>query len=67
MLDEPFAAVDQALTSARDTSEEAFERWVDWTAATEFERGSPTIAAMAAALSLTDAQVDALFRDAAGR
>lgn len=37
-----------------------------WADAVEFRRDSPTIAAMAAALGLTDAQVDNLFRTAAG-
>lgn len=37
-----------------------------WADAAAFERGSPTIAAMAGALGLTDAQIDDLFRAAAG-
>lgn len=37
-----------------------------WQDAQEFQRASPTIAAMAQALSLTDAQLDDLFRDAMG-
>lgn len=36
-----------------------------WNRATEFERSSPTVAAIAAALGLSDAEVDALFIDAA--
>ena len=36
-----------------------------WREATEFERASPTIAALADRLQLTPAQVDALFIDAA--
>lgn len=32
-----------------------------WAQATSIERHSPTVAAMAAALGLTDAQIDALF------
>lgn len=37
-----------------------------WTDAQEFRRTSPTLLAMASALSLTDAQLDALFITAAG-
>lgn len=37
-----------------------------WTDAQEFRRTSPTLLAMASALSLTDAQLDALFVAAAG-
>ncbi len=37
-----------------------------WTDAQEFRRTSPTLLAMASALSLTDAQLDALFVTAAG-
>jgi len=37
-----------------------------WTDAQEFRRTSPTLLAMAAALSLTDAQLDQLFITAAG-
>lgn len=37
-----------------------------WQDALQFERDSPTVAAMSAALGLTPAQVDALFRTAAG-
>lgn len=37
-----------------------------WSEALEFRRDSPTIATMAAALGLTDAQLDALFVTAAG-
>lgn len=37
-----------------------------WTDAVEFRRDSPTIAAVAAALSLSDAQLDGLFTVAAG-
>lgn len=37
-----------------------------WTDAQEFRRTSPTLVAMAAALSLTDAQLDQLFITAAG-
>lgn len=37
-----------------------------WAYAAAFERGSPTVAAMAGALNLTDAQIDDLFRSAAG-
>ncbi len=36
-----------------------------WADAVEFRRDSPTVAAMATALNLTEAQVDALFRTAA--
>lgn len=37
-----------------------------WQDALEFQRTSPTVLTMAAALGLTDAQVDALFITAAG-
>lgn len=37
-----------------------------WTDAQEFRRTSPTLVAMASALSLTDAQLDQLFITAAG-
>lgn len=37
-----------------------------WTDAQEFRRTSPTLLAMASALSLTDAQLDQLFATAAG-
>lgn len=37
-----------------------------WADAQEFRRSSPTVAAMAAALGLSSAQVDALFEQAAG-
>ncbi len=36
-----------------------------WSEALNFERGSPTIAALASALGLTDEQIDGLFRTAA--
>ena len=36
-----------------------------WTDAQVFERGSPTIASLAAAIGLTEAQIDDLFRTAA--
>lgn len=36
-----------------------------WAEALHFERNSPTVAAMAAALGLTDAEIDALFSFAA--
>lgn len=36
-----------------------------WADALNFERGSPTIAALASALGLTDEQIDGLFRTAA--
>ena len=35
-----------------------------WSTATEFQRSSPNIATLAAAIGLTDAQVDDLFRAA---
>lgn len=38
---------------------------IDWADALEFRRDNPTIAALAAALGLTSAQVDDLFRAAA--
>lgn len=38
---------------------------IAWQDASEFRRGSPTIAALAAALGLTDVQLDDLFRAAA--
>lgn len=38
---------------------------IAWADATEFRRNSPTIAALASSLSLTDAQIDDLFRSAA--
>lgn len=37
-----------------------------WADAQEFERGSPTIAALAGQIGLTEAQIDQLFMDAAG-
>ena len=48
-------AVEAAILQADATTKRA------WTYATEFRRGSPTIATMATALSLTDEDVDALF------
>lgn len=36
-----------------------------WTEAVEFRRDSPTIAALAAGIGLTEAQIDDLFRQAA--
>lgn len=48
-------AVEAAIAAAPKVSQLA------WTDATEFTRDSPTIATMAAAIGLTDAQVDALF------
>ena len=48
-------AVEAAIAAAPKVAQLA------WSDATEFTRDSPTIATMAAALGLTDAQVDALF------
>lgn len=39
---------------------------IAWSDAVEFRRDSPTIAALAAAIKMTDAQIDDLFRTAAG-
>lgn len=39
---------------------------IAWADAQTFERGSPTVAAMAGAIGLTSAQVDELFQAAAG-
>lgn len=44
----------------------AFARLLLWTDPQEFRRTSPTLLAMASALSLTDAQLDQLFITAAG-
>lgn len=53
----------EAMMAAQDTPMLAKLAWQD---AQEFKRTSPTITAMAGALGLTDAQVDALFTTAAG-
>ena len=53
----------EALMAAPETDMLARLAWAD---ATEFRRDSPTLVAMAAALSLTDEQLDQLFITAAG-
>lgn len=55
LLDQIEAAVAAADTLTREA----------WASATAFERSSPTIAALAAALGMTGAALDALFRRAA--
>lgn len=55
LLDQVEAAIAQADTLAQ----------MAWTDAVEFRRDSPTIAALAAQIGLTDAEIDALFRAAA--
>lgn len=52
----------ETLMSAADTPALAKLAWTD---ATEFERASPTVATMGAALGLDDAALDALFIAAA--
>lgn len=54
------AAVEAAVDASGDP-----EIQDAWEYATEFPRSSPTIAALAAQIGLTDAQVDDLFRVAA--
>lgn len=53
----------EALMSAPDTPALAKLAWAD---AMEFERQSPTIAALAGAVGLTEQDIDALFITAAG-
>lgn len=53
----------EALMSHPDTPVLAKLAWAD---AQDFKRNSPTIAQMAAALGLDDAELDALFTTAAG-
>jgi hypothetical protein len=55
------ASVDAAIAASGNTIAQ-----LAWADAQSFERGSPTIAAMSGALGLTAAQVDDLFRTAAG-
>ena len=54
-------AVEAALAQADDDARDA------WEYAIEVRRDDPLLAAMAAQIGLTDADLDALFRDAAGR
>ncbi len=54
LLDDVEAAIAQADATTK----------LAWSDAMQFERASPTIAALAAALSLASAQVDDLFRQA---
>lgn len=53
----------EAMMAAPETPALAKLAWAD---AQEFERASPTIAAMAGQIGLTDAQLDELFITAAG-
>ncbi len=53
----------EALMAAQDTPALAKLAWAD---AMEFERQSPTIAALAGAVGLTEQDIDALFVTAAG-
>lgn len=53
----------EALMSAPGTPALAKLAWAD---AQEFKRNSPTVQAMAAAIGLTEAQLDELFTTAAG-
>lgn len=53
------AAVEAAVSAADQATQLA------WQYAASFERASPFVASLAAAISLTDAQVDDLFRSAA--
>lgn len=53
----------EALMAAPDTPALAKLAWAD---AQEFKRNSPTVQAMAAAIGLTEAQLDELFTTAAG-
>lgn len=53
----------EALMTAPDTPALAKLAWAD---AQEFERQSPTIAALAGAVGLTEQDIDALFVTAAG-
>ena len=57
--------LDQVETLMADPTTDTLAR-LAWTDAQEFRRTSPTLVAMAAALSLTDAQLDQLFITAAG-
>lgn len=52
----------EAMMAAPETPVAAKEAWAS---AQEFERTSPTVAGMAAALGMTEAQLDALFIAAA--
>jgi len=53
----------EALMAAPETPALAKLAWAD---AQEFKRNSPTVQAMAAAIGLTEAQLDELFTTAAG-
>lgn len=55
--------LDAADAAAKAAGGRALLAWQD---AQEFDRASPTLAALAAGLGLSDAQVDALFIQAAG-
>lgn len=57
--------LDQVETLMADPATDTLAR-LAWTDAQEFRRTSPTLLAMASALSLTDAQLDQLFITAAG-
>lgn len=57
--------LDDVETLMADAATPALAR-LAWTDAIEFRRTSPTVLAMASALGLTEAQIDALFVDAAG-
>ena len=57
--------LDQVEALMADPATDTLAR-LAWTDATEFRRTSPTLLAMASALSLTDAQIDQLFITAAG-
>lgn len=55
------AAVEAAVAAADDATKAWFDRALTW------RRDSPIIAALAPALGLSDADLDAFFTDAAGR
>ncbi len=57
--------LDAVETLMADPATPALAR-LAWTDAQEFRRTSPTVQAMAGALGLSDAQIDALFTSAVG-
>jgi hypothetical protein len=58
------ADVDAALAGMPSPDKEAAQ--IEWEYATEVRRDSPLIAALAPALNMTEAQIDALFIEAQG-
>lgn len=57
-------SADMAIAGIADETERR-AALIDWTSATEVRRDWPLVAAIAQALHMTDAQIDALFTEAA--